>query len=439
MKTKQVIKIIILSIYITHSYAQESNLTKNSSVMLYNAFNTMHTNAELKKKNLLCGVEKIVEDYTFVLNKYTFTSTLNYVQQTIDDINELKDLIDKGAFATKFDKIFEMYEPSMSYSDFIKDVANRSVSELSERENLKLKNVYDLFKAMDKGGKLTFHDADPNETGDCLDFTSYHLTLKKKNLSQVTWEIKTVVNIDCDCKEKRKKYKLDNLKFEYTAEVSGIFTSSMKTFGRAVNPNLKIINYQCCPEKKEEEQPSETALNSNEGIDDLMPDQTIGIGAGVGFSQDFDETTFCVTAEYLYQINTDEYKGWYVGGEATYQNTSFGDTKSSRTVVGGKFQHNFSAVPSGETQFTVGLMGNYAFGNNEFSGFKDDFNGTIFCAYGGANIRVSEDWSIGFQFPFLIFENFTFRPESGGEFKTDATSLFINKDNPLKIILRRRL
>ena len=46
---------------------------------------------------------------------------------------------------------------------------------------------------------------------------------------------------------------------------------------------------------------------------------------------------------------------------------------------------------------------------------------------------------IGAQFPVLIFENYTFKPEGGGEFKTDATSLFINKDNPLKIVIRRRL
>ena len=212
-----------------------------------------------------------------------------------------------------------------------------------------------------------------------------------------------------------------------------------KTFSQSKNPTLKIIRYQCCPEKEEEEEPAKTALNDDEGIEDLMQDQTIGFGAGVGFAQDFDETTLCVTAEYLYQINTDEYKGWYVGAEGSYSNTSFGDVSSNKTMVGGKIQHNFSGVPSGETQFVVGVMANYAFGNNDFNGFTDDFTGTIFCAYGGVNVRVSENWSIGAQFPFLIFENFTFKPESGGEFKSDATSLFINKDNPLKIIVRKRL
>ena len=213
-------------------------------------------------------------------------------------------------------------------------------------------------------------------------------------------------------------------------------TAKKQTFGKAINPTLKIISYQCCPVKEE---PKETALKDDAGIQDLMPDQTIGLGVGAGFSQDFDETTFCVTGEYLYQLNSSEYYGLYVGAEVTHQNTSFGEFKSNKTIAGAKFQYNFSGIPSGETQFVAGLMANYAFGSNENNGFNDDFTGTIFCAYGGVNIRVSENWSVGAQFPFLIFENTTFKPEGGGEFKTDATSLFINKENPLKIIVRRRL
>lgn len=446
MKTKILLQLflVIVSTSVLQLQAQDNekaNIFKASD-QLYEAFNTMHTTAKFDTRNLKCNVEQIVKDYQLVFGQHTFGYTFNYVQETIDNVNTLATLVDKGNYATIFDKLFETFDSSKSYAEFTKDITtnNLTVKELPKDKAQNLRLTYGLLKVIHDGGMLTFHDADRLETGGCSDYTAYRLKLKKKNLGQVTWEIKTTVDIDCNCAFSDKKYDVDLLKFEYTAEISGFFTAKNKTFGKVKNPTLKVLRYQCCLEKEEkEEEPTKTALNDDEGIEDLMQNQTIGFGAGVGFSQDFDETTWCVTAEYLYQINTDEYKGWYVGGEVTHSNTSFNDFSSSRTVAGGKFQYNFSAVPSGETQFVAGLMANYAFGNNDFNGFKDDFNGTVFCVYGGANVRISEDWSIGLQFPVLIFENLTFKPESGGEFKTDATSLFINKDNPLKIVIRRSL
>jgi hypothetical protein len=265
------------------------------------------------------------------------------------------------------------------------------------------------------------------------------LHVKKLDFPNIEYTLKTEVNIKCDCTDESSSKEIAAGILDYEATISGIYTSSKISFNEVKQPKVTKRSLQCCPEKEEKEEPTETALNDDEGIKDLMPNQTIGFGAGIGLSQDFEETTYCFTGEYLYQLNSDEYKGWYVGAEVTHNITSFGDFNSNKTIAGGKFQYNFSGVPSGETQFVAGLMGNFAFGNNDNNGFKDDFTGTIFCAYSGVNIRVSDNWSIGAQFPVLIFENYTFNPENGGEFKTDATSLFINKDNPLKIIIRRRL
>ncbi len=174
-------------------------------------------------------------------------------------------------------------------------------------------------------------------------------------------------------------------------------------------------------------------------IEDIIPKQTIGVAVGAGFTQDFDETTFCVSAEYLRRIHISETnKGWYAGVEATYENSSFNDFKSNRFVGGPKLQYNLPITPSQETQFTAGLMTNYTTGTNDFSGFEETFNGFIGCIYGGINIRVNEDWSVGGQFPILVYESLTFEPESGGEFKVDGTSLLVNKSNPLKIFVRKR-
>lgn len=444
MKPKNIIIVILGLITLSTSclVAQENKYKDidKAAASLNKAFDNMHNNAVFKKNNLPCEVENIAESYSVYFNEATLFPSLRYLQTRIEDINYDSFLIDKGTFATKFDRVLQMFEPSMSYSKFLDVFSTKSRSELSKEEDLDMVLIHGLFTALHDGGTLLTHFEDTADTGGCDDSTEYKVRILKKNLGQITWEIKTIVDIDCNCKDANKKYNIDKLKFEYSAEVSGLFTANKKTFSQSKNPTLKIIRYQCCPEKEEEkEEPTETALNDDDGIEDLMQDQTIGFGAGVGFAQDFDETTFCVTAEYLYQINADEYKGWYVGAEASYSNTSFGDFNSSKTIAGGKIQYNFSGVPSGETQFVAGLMANYAFGKNDNNGFKDDFTGTIFCAYGGVNIRVSENWSIGAQFPFLIFENFTFKPEGGGEFKADATSLFINKENPLKIIVRKRL
>ena len=165
MKSKQIIQIttIILIFSITQFYAQEKKENEEASLSLFNSFDKMHKTAKLKKKNLPCEVEKMVENYQLVFNKWTLRSTMNHVQTRIDKINSLDGLVDKDDFSTKFDKMFEMYDHSMSYSDFVKDIAERSITELSKENDKILKDAYGLFKAMNNGPSLTFHDADQDE------------------------------------------------------------------------------------------------------------------------------------------------------------------------------------------------------------------------------------------------------------------------------------
>ncbi|WP_299223485.1 hypothetical protein [uncultured Psychroserpens sp.] len=171
-------------------------------------------------------------------------------------------------------------------------------------------------------------------------------------------------------------------------------------------------------------------------VDELIQKQTIGLAVGAGFGQDFKESTLCFSLEYLRQINSSDKKGLYVGAEATYETTSFEEFSSNTLKFGPKIQYNTPITPSQETQLAVGLMGNFATGNNDNNGFEDDFTGLILCAYTGVNIRVSTQWSVGVQLPVFIYEDYTFEPEMGDEFSLDNTTLLVNKNNPAKIVVR---
>lgn len=462
MKTKSTLGVLLLFLFLINTtsivYAQEGpsdDVAKiyNAQKELVDAFNSMLKSETINnwKDDKPCKAKDLIN----IINKSNLELSVNELHSVIGDLFTqsraipITETIEQGLFASLTDKALNAIGGNASFDEFIKAYTGKNPKDIKGQTEFQgeilskdidvLREYYQNLKELKAKYKFSSKD---NANSRCSYKSTNSIQVKTLDYPNVTWDIKTTVIIDCNCGYDYNTTDVKSGSYEYLATVSGTLTGSKITFKTPKNSKISIIALECCGEEEEEEDPYTnplTALDEAKGINDLMPSQTIGFGAGVGFSQDFDETTWCVTAEYLYQINTDEYKGWYVGGEVTHSNTSFGDFNSSRTVAGGKIQHNFSAIPSGETQFVAGVMANYAFGNTDNNGFKDDFTGTIFCLYGGVNVRVSENWSIGAQFPILIFENFTFKQDGGGEFKVDATSLFINKDNPLKIVIRRSL
>ncbi len=459
MKIKPITKILCLSLILNCSvsvYSQIENddipeqVSEDFDKSFLRVFNTMIKNAKLigttNKKP--CKVEDLLKKIDVSKHGLNMSGSISMfnLYTLIADRNAGRlplDKIDKGNFKTINDKALNALSNTTNFSDFVYAFTGKDIGEF--KGSLDPSDEYTelgTLKWYYSSYKSTLLESLPvdrmNYTSDgCSVNLNSKLLFKKLDFPNIEYTLKTEVIIKCYCYDDKNLEDIKSGILEYEADIKGIFTSSKISFNEVIQPKVKLKSIECCPAQEKKEEPTETALN--DGIEDLMPDQTIGLGAGVGFAQDFDETTFCITGEYLYQINSNEEKGLYVGAEVSHQNTSFGDFKSNKTMAGGKFQYNFSATPSGETQFVAGLMANYAFGSNENNGFNDDYTGTIFCAYGGANIRVSENWSIGLQFPFLIFENYTFEPEFGDDFKVDATSLFNNKNNPLKIIVRRRL
>ena len=460
MKTKPSIVILSIGFILSCSinvFSQQGISDFNKS--FENALNTMIKNASLEAKanDDFCKAEDLIGKINpsqNLLNESGVLSTYDVFMVWTNRDGAVLPLekFEESSFKTISDRALNALSITTDFNNFVYAFTGNHIETFEASEvPLSLERDYSelgRLKWFYTSYKNFFSNPIPITkmlyfSDDCKVTLNSKLLTKKLDFPSIEYTLNTEVIVDCNCNDDSNPLEIKYGVLDYEADVTGIFTSSKITFDEVSKAKVSVRSIACCPFTKDEEEPALAALNENgdcdDCIEDLMPDQTIGVGAGVGFAQDFDETLFCFTAEYLYQLNDDKYKGWYVGAEGSYSNTSFGDISTNKTMVGGKVQHNFSAVPSGQTQFVAGLMANYAFGNNDFNGTKDDFSGTIFCAYAGANIRVSENWSVGLQFPFLIFENFTFKPEGGGEFKTDNTTLFINKDNPLKIILRRRL
>ena len=269
--------------------------------------------------------------------------------------------------------------------------------------------------------------------GNCRTEATSDVKIIKFNYPKITWEISTYVTVNCVCNNGLDPTEVKSGSYEYTATLNGIFTHAKMTFDQPKDSKITIHSLECCAIK--EEPISSEPLTDN--IEDLMPEQYIGGGVGIGAQQDFEEISYCVSAEYLKKLtNGSDENAWYVGAEAGYSGWSFNDSKSNRIKIGPKLQYHTAVTPSKQTQLVVGVMGNYNFGTNDNGFSKDDVTGIVGCAYGGVNIRVCENWSLFGQFPVFIYESTTFKPESGGEFKTDGTSLLLNKDNPLKLGVR---
>lgn len=187
-----------------------------------------------------------------------------------------------------------------------------------------------------------------------------------------------------------------------------------------------------------------TAECCDKGNDDIsyidpmsQPDQTIGYTAGIGFSNDFEEVSYCAGVEYLKRISNKK-SDTYLGGGVSYGGTSFDGYTTSRVMVGPKIQIHTPITPSGETQWVNGFKGYYSFGNRENNGYKDKTSGVELSLYSGFNIQLNEKTAVGIEFPIITWDKLTIKPENGSDYEVDNTSLLLNKGNPLKLNLRYR-
>ncbi|MEW4922290.1 hypothetical protein [Algibacter sp. 2305UL17-15] len=462
MKTKQVptrLIVFLLCLSMSSMYAQVANINnaEKYNKELEEAFKYMVKNAKLLTLNSgkECKIQEIVDrldvpSYMYANIPFLTHSSLTLATNFEADLNYIKeDTFNKGNFKTISEKSLNAFSNANNFSDYVKGLTGKDIGDIkgehifaridengndidpSIKDIDTLKRIYDFYKRLFNSEHI-IEKQTPFTSNGCWVYPISKIKIEKIDYPNITYTIKTEGRLDCECEFLGENRTLRKGTFEYKATVTGLYTHSKTSINLPKNPTLTITSIDCCPKKEE---PTETAL-ADDGIQDVMPDQSIGGGAGFGATQDFEDISYCVFAEYLKRINYGSDNGLYWGLEGSYSNLSFNDASSNRFNIGTKLQYHIPATPSQQTQFVAGIMGSYNFGTNDNGFSKDDVSGIIACVYGGINIRVCEDWSFFCQFPVFIYETFTFKPESGGEFKTDGTSLLLNKDNPVKLGLR---
>lgn len=159
----------------------------------------------------------------------------------------------------------------------------------------------------------------------------------------------------------------------------------------------------------------------------------LALGAGFGFVED--ETLWCLHAAYYLRLAQFQRSAFY--GAIGFAYSGFDNNGISQNII--DFNLRFLMFQSisklNEIRLIYGLLFSYGFGNDKFDGFKTDITRFVAAAVIGFQLMLSTRWSLAIQTNLLAYQSTTRKPEGGGEFKDDFTSLLINKNNLLTLSL----
>ena len=170
----------------------------------------------------------------------------------------------------------------------------------------------------------------------------------------------------------------------------------------------------------------------------VFPRSFFGASAGIGFENDFDESSICIGAEYLHRFsNQDKKTGFYAGVTANYENISFDDYKWNVFKTGLKGEWLLPITRSRETSLILGGKVTYDFGSQESNGFKDNISGYQASLFSCVNVRYNESLSFGLEFNVLSHLNYTLKADDS-DFESDLedTQLLLNSHNPGMLYVR---
>ena len=167
--------------------------------------------------------------------------------------------------------------------------------------------------------------------------------------------------------------------------------------------------------------------------DILFALQMLSVGAGIGFGDD--ETLWCLQAAYYYRLKLFQRSALFASLGLNYEGLSIGDQTQSLVGIqlGMLMFHTISKF--NEIRLIYGLLGGYGFGNEKFNDFTTDITRITLAVVVGFQLMLSTHWSLALQTNILAHNRWTYKPESGGEFKDDFTNILINKSNILTLSL----
>lgn len=180
----------------------------------------------------------------------------------------------------------------------------------------------------------------------------------------------------------------------------------------------------------------ELNANINEQVspeDIVFSMQMLAVGAGLGFGDD--QTFWCLQAAYYYRLKLFQRSALYASLGLNYEGASIGE--QNQNLVGLRLSLlMFQTISQlNEIRLIYGLLGGYGFGKEKFDDFSTDITRITLAAVIGFQLMLSTQWSLALHTNIISHTRWTFKPESGGEFKSDFTNFFINKNNLLTLSL----
>lgn len=443
MKTRIILPMLLLC---SLAFGQSGSIYGDAAAQnLHEAYTKMLEIATLEGPS---GLPCLPEEYYTSMNKNFEKEDLRRATDIMNvtlyyyNPGKLEDTYELGLYKTFQDKAVVAAQNSTDFIDFLYKATGRDLGDVNKKDEETLRRYYRHYKSGNPLEYTIYIDYFKLKDGCELKISLLYSTSNYK-FPNIDWNLKQILEVTCPCNESNSSDDLYFSKYEITGTSRGIYTALNKDFGTPTSAKLKVLNAACCIDSKDEDTSIE--LNDHlpeEEIIDMypikeLPTQTIGGSAGVGFSNDFDETNICLGAEYLYNLADVGNSSLFVGANIMFENNSFNDFNNSIIGVGPTVQLFTPINPAKDVHMTNGISADYLFGTNDNGPVKDDISGLQFTLNTGLNVPLNENIALSLIVPIVTHTNLEFTSQDeNSSFKSDATDIFFFKNSPVKIGVR---
>jgi len=429
MKTQLLILMMLIASF---SYAQMTpKQAKAYAKEMQDSFQEMMETATVKQPFVAtCDPEAFYDGLNksnLVPEPILLAALLERISQIIE-LPAMNDNYDLGLFQTHSDKAANAAENTKTYVEFVKMFTGKDLGDVDKKDAENLNTYFKRYKQFSLNGFGVKNSA-TNLSGCAVN--SYHtISISKRDYPQITWEFKSEIMVDCKCSIPPVDTDIKEVDYEVTGTSSGLFSFTDVSFGTIRNGEYEIKELECCPDG--EVGMVEPLEDGNYNVS--LPDHYLGVSGGISLTNDFDETTYCIGAQYLYNATEIGDSNLLVGANVGYGGSSFMDWKSRKITAGGTVQLFTPLTQSGQTQATNGISADYINGCNDNMGVVDDFTGYSITANTGVNVQLSDSFALFMEIPLIMHQSLTFKPENGGtEFETSETEVMVFKNSPIKV------
>ncbi len=243
------------------------------------------------------GDENLTEKILSIKNVY-----LNYPGHLQGAISRKEAFsFDTRNYKSMEDGALSSFSNTDKFTDFVKIYTGGDVGDLNEYDVRTVRVQYDYLK--ENYDREFYIETDNFMSLSCSHKETSFIKLMKIDYPNATWQIRTVVSADCDCSiasELTKNIKSGSV--EYTAETTGLLTTTAITFGKVENAKVTVKSLVCCPVIEEKEEESQIAVNDPDD-DKGYFEVSAHVGLPLGDEKDFYSLNIGVEAAYLFNLS----------------------------------------------------------------------------------------------------------------------------------------